>query len=157
MSGEIHSVQFYEIIAKSKADGNHNGVIDKNEESLYNAWMQYFNRDSNPEITEEDVAIYRQEATYTDDEKNILKEEYSLMARDNLTYEESRKLSELDDKIDLLKRHEVNSFSAKAETAIEYMRALEAAGKLDELGISAKDIRAYEEAYEKEYKMDFMG
>lgn len=157
MGGNIHSVQFYDIIAKSRADGNRDGVIDRKEASLYNAWMEYFNRDNKPEITEEDVAVYRKEVTYTPEEKEILKQVNKLMIRDDLTYDESRLLSELDDQISLQKRHDVNSFSGKVLDAIDYLNELQENGNLEKLGISTNDIDAFKNAYQQEYNIDING
>lgn len=157
MGGEIHSVQFYDIIAKSKADSNHDGVIDAKESKLYSAWMQYFNRDNNPEITEEDVSKYKAEVTYTDEEKDIIKQINTIMSRDNLSQEDEKELSRLDDKIDIFKKHYVNKFSLNVDDAITYLKELEKNGHLEELGISADDIKAYEEAYQREYNIDFNG
>ncbi|MBO7672609.1 hypothetical protein J6S88_04280 [bacterium] len=127
MSGEfdIHSLEFYKIMAQAKADLDKNGDVDTDEEqSIFNDYMARFERDGQAGITNEDVFIYRGEVTNTDEDRA---KEQRLMELN----EHYDKLS-IQDRIECvnLKRwyidkvNNMDDFRSDAWNAIEYLYEL---------------------------------
>ena len=167
MSGEfdIHSLEFYKLMAQAKADLDKNGAVDTDEErSIFNDYMARFERDGQKGITNEDVFIYRGEVTNTDEDR--AKEQ-----RQKELNEHYKELS-MQDRVELLdllhwynaKTERVLDFREDANDTLEYLNELnlkrlsklamnDNGGEIDfsEVDFNNNIINRYTESYVKYY------
>ena len=161
MGGDIHSIQFYKLMALNDADnfqdgnkliGNKNGVIDTPKEvTIYNAYLERIDRDNNKEeLTETDVSIYREEVSLTPEEKKFLEQQNEILNKPHLSDKELNEALELGDKIDIFRRRDITNFGMQVRDTIAYLKNM-SDEQLKTLGITIEDIEAYEKTYQKEY------
>ncbi|MBO7672959.1 hypothetical protein J6S88_06075 [bacterium] len=154
MSGNnIHSVSFYRMMAQAKADLDKNGEINGEEEqSLFNNYLQNFERDGKDGLTEEDVTLYSKEVTFTDEEKEAMRQMDEIMAKDQLTDEDKTTLLALSDKIDFNKKGKTNLFVVNVIKTVMYLGELMKNGNFTKTGLSVEDVEGYQNSYREQYK-----
>ena len=187
MSGNIHSLEFYKLMALRYADtlkgcGNNNGKIDTDEEqTIFNYYMAQFERDNQKDITEKDIALHTDEIVYTEEEKAAMKILYVLNNRlfnSKLSDTEKYILDRAEDIHDRMlggrdeetgeirenKIFNVDRFQSNAQSTIEYLRNLNDKGLLEELELDGEKlnlnidaINAYERALNEEYNLNIDG
>ena len=94
---DIHSLEFYKLMAQAKADLDKSGKVDTDEEqSIFDNYMQRFERDGKNGITQDDVFIYHQEVTESEDDK-IKKQRFDELDKryDSLSFAEKSEYLDL--------------------------------------------------------------
>ena len=152
MPEDIHSIQFYEIIAQSIADENGNGKIDTpDERSIFDNYMKKFDMNGDNKVDESDVVAYKESLSYTAQEKKQLKEIENFGDIDSknvkrLSKEDDDKFVEMMTCDFLNKKIRIHGFEINVTRALKYLQII---GKEDLADMYLKLYNKFTEENEK--------
>ncbi len=131
----VHSIEFYRIMAQAKADLNRDGKIDDAEKSIFDKEIKKFDVDGNEGLSDSDVNIYKSSVIFSDKE----------------LAEKEQRLNNFDGAI-LQKRCKILGFRQWAEEALQYLLDL-AKNAPDETKFREKldSFDGYFESYKNTY------
>ena len=127
---DIHSIDFYKLMAQAHADKNADGKIDASEQTEYDNYMSIYDMDKNGVFNENDVQLKKETSVFTTREKRYQYELEEYIKDNNLdlnnvsgwSKEQIEKYTKLCEGANLIKTLDVNKFKKDCIDTLSYLK-----------------------------------
>ena len=129
---DVHSIDFYKLMAQAHADKNEDGKIDGTEQAEYDNYMSVYDMDKNGVLNEADVQLKKEASIFTTREKRYQYELEEYIKDNNLdlnnvsswSKEQLKKYTQLCEGANLPKVLDIDKFKKDCINTLSYLKNL---------------------------------